>query len=474
MSGAYLMSIINYKYGKIIKNCIKDAFSKEIELKQINNYLDFFNYLDGFLLEIVKKSIINSFESIDLEFKNSIRRKELYYTKGLYPRTIMTLFGEITFYREYYVPKVYCADGFYYIDKLFNLPKRDYYDPMIKALIIEKSSQFSYIQSGSIVGDMIGNKFKSMTESLYSKISRQTVYNVIKHADMDFLYKGTKSNVDTIYIQFDEKWVYTQNTNHQMKEIKAAVIYTGIKEVYKGRNKLINRHVITSDVSAFNIRKKILDYINNTYNVDKIKNVVTSGDGASWIKHSVDQFKFTPNTSTIFVLDRFHMHQAINHISKDDDVKYYLRHYIKSGMRKSFKELCNALVTESPHRIDTISKNRDYIVNNWFVIKNQSHPLFLGCSMEGHISHVLAAPFTSRPKAHSLHMLSKRLIIREAYVNDQDTKQIYLNNHVDPIPEINYVESNTRYPKTILDVIGHQVNSKYILFRTLRNSTFLS
>ncbi len=142
------MSIINYKYGKIIKNCIKNAFGKEIKLKLIDNYLDFFNYLDGFLLKIIRKSIIDSFESIDIEYKNSTLRKQLYYTKGLYPRTIMTLFGEITFEREYYVPKDRNIDGFFYVDKLFNLPKRDYYNPMIKALIIEKSAQYSYTQSG--------------------------------------------------------------------------------------------------------------------------------------------------------------------------------------------------------------------------------------------------------------------------------------------------------------------------------------
>lgn len=69
------MSIINYKYGKITKNSIKNVFSKEIELTLLNNYLDFINYLDGFLLSIVKKSILDSFEYIDLKFKNSDRRK---------------------------------------------------------------------------------------------------------------------------------------------------------------------------------------------------------------------------------------------------------------------------------------------------------------------------------------------------------------------------------------------------------------
>lgn len=469
------MPIINYKYGKIIKNCIKNAFNKNIELTNINNYLDFLNYLDGFLLEIVKKSIVDSFESIDLEYKNSQFRKQLYYTKGLYPRTILTLFGEITFNREYYVPKDHSGNGFYYVDKLFNLPKRDYYDPMIKALIIEKSSQFSYIQSGSIVGDMIGSKFKSMTESLYAKISRQTVYNVIKHADMDYIdEEDAKTDVETLYIQLDEKWVYTQGNNHKMKEIKAAVVYTGIKEEYNRRNKLLNRHVITSDKSATDIREKILDYISLKYNLDSIKNIIVAGDGASWIKGSAISLCIQKSIKTTFILDRFHMNQAINHISKDPEIKKYLRKYLSLFHTKHFQNLCDALIVENPHREDIITKNRNYIISNWKFIKHQSNPLFKGCSMEGHISHVLAALFTSRPKAHSLHMISKRLRIRECYSNKRDLKSIYLSNHIDPKPKTSYVELNQVYPKNVFDVIGHKVTGRYILFRNLRNSTIFS
>lgn len=466
------MSIINHMYSKIIKKSIENSFNSNIKLKSIGNYLDFINYLDGFLLEIVKRSIKDAFESIDYEYKQSKRRKELYYTKGLYPRTIMTLFGEVTFEREYYVPKDRNTDGFFYVDKLFDLPKRDYYDPMIKALIIEKSSEYSYIQSGKLVGDMIGNRFKSLSESFLSKISRQTVYNVIKYADMDYIISEEKEDVETIYIQLDEKWVYTQGNNHQMKEIKAAVIYTNIEKEYKDRNKLINRHVITSDVSAFDIRLKILNYVTKTYKTDNIKNVVVSGDGANWIKKSTSLFKFEKETNPIFVLDRFHMHQAINHISKDDDIKYYLRHYIKSGMRKSFKDLCDALITENSHRTEIISKNRDYLVSNWFSIKNQTNPLFLGCSMEGHISHVLAALFTSRPKAHCLHMISKRLRIRELLVNNNDLKDVYLSNHVDPVPETDYVELNTTYPKELFDIIGYKVTEKFKAFKRISNPKF--
>lgn len=461
-------------YSKIIIKSIENSIKREIKLDSINNYIEFLNYLDGFLLEIVKKAIIDSFESIDYAFKHSKRRKELYYTKGIYSRTIMTLFGEITFDREYYVPKDSNSDGFFYVDKLFNLPKRDYYDPMIKALIIEKSAEYSYIQSGKLVGDMIGKNFKSLSESMLSKISRQTVYNVIKYADMDYLANDDKEGVETIYIQLDEKWVYTQRNDHKMKEIKAAVVYTDIKKVCKDRNELVNRHVITSDKAAADIKMKLLDYIIQTYNVDSLKNIVVSGDGASWIKGTAITMDIQKDTKTQFVLDRFHMNQAINHISKDDNIKYYLREYLKLPRTKSFKELCNALIIENPHREDIIAKNRDYIISNWKFIKHQNDPLFKGCSMEGHISHILAALFTSRPKAHSLHMITKRLRIRELLVNKRDLKNIYLSNHVNPTPIIDYVDLNHDYPYTIQDTIGYKVTEKYKWYKQVTNSTTFS
>jgi hypothetical protein len=459
-------------YLKIIKNSIENALSNENFLHNVENYVEFVNTLDDFISSMIRDSIRKCFEAIDYEFKHSERRKALYYTKGLYRRTIMTLFGEVSFEREYYVLKESCGDGFFYVDNLFSLPKRDYYDPMIKALIIEKSAEYSYIQSGKIVGDMIGKRFKSLSETKHLRISRQTVYNVIKYADMDFITEEEKEDVETLYIQLDEKWVYTQRNNHQMKEIKAAVVYTDIKEEYAGRNKLVNRHVITSDQSATDIRRKLLDYVIGTYNVDSLKNIVVSGDGAKWIKMSTVDFSIDKETKATFILDRFHMHQAINHISKDADIKRYLREYLKLPRSKSFRQLCDVLISENPHREDIILKNRDYIISNWRFIKHQENPLFKGCSMEGHISHFLAALFTSRPKAHSLHMITKRLRIRELFINNQDIKKIYLSNHIDPIPPIDYVELNLIYPTTLFDVIGHKVTEKYKSFKRIAHPSF--
>lgn len=136
---------------------------------------------------------------------------------------------------------------------------------------------------------------------------------------------------------------------------------------------------------------------------------------------------------------------------------------MKFRFTKNFKELCNFLIVENPHREDIIAKYRDYIVSNWKFIKHQDDPLFKGCSMEGHISHILAALFTSRPKAHSLHIISKRLQIHEHIVNNHDVKSIFLSNHVNPTPAIDYVELNHRYPKTIQDGIGYKATQKQVV-----------
>jgi len=226
----------------------------------------------------------------------------------------------------------------------------------------------------------------------------------------------------------------------------------------------VNRHVITSDKTATDIRQKLLDYVIHTYNVDSLKHIIISGDGANWIRMSSIDFDIQKGISSIFVLDRFHMHQAINHISKDENIKYYLREYLKFTRTKSFRELCNALIIENPHREDIIAKYRDYILSNWMYIKHQSNPLY--------ISHILAALFTSRPKAHSLHMITKRLRIRELLVNKLDIKSIYLSNHVNPIPQVDYMELNQIYPTELFDVLGHKVTEKYKSFKRIAHPRF--
>ena len=93
--------------------------------------------------DIVKSIVISTFEEFDNEFKESNYRKSRFYiNKSNVPRTLITTVGEITFYRTYYISK-YSNKKFFYIDKIFDLPKNDHYDPIVKAISIYISKTFS-------------------------------------------------------------------------------------------------------------------------------------------------------------------------------------------------------------------------------------------------------------------------------------------------------------------------------------------
>ena len=56
-------------------------------------------------MDSIIKNVILTLEKLDEDYFNSPKRKALYYPKGTYSRTIITLFGEITFKRRAYVEK---------------------------------------------------------------------------------------------------------------------------------------------------------------------------------------------------------------------------------------------------------------------------------------------------------------------------------------------------------------------------------
>jgi hypothetical protein len=93
--------------------------------------------------------------------------------------------------------------------------------------------------------------------------------------------------------------------------------------------------------------------------------------------------------------------------------------------------------------------------------------------MEGHISHVLAALFTSRPKAHSRSTLTKRIRIRELFVNGVDIKASFLSNQMDPVPFIDHLELLQPSPKGLFDIIGHRTTQRYKAYKNMAHPTFI-
>lgn len=421
------MNIVPQNYNNLLKNIILNTFSSNLESilhnifdssNNVFNYVNLLSNLDNSLCNIAKQSLITCFESIDKSFKYSLGRKRKYEIKSYHPRTILTVFGEITFYRTFYKSKL-TGKNFCYVDRLLGLHKYDYFDPYLKSIVIEYSSFISYPKVAKYLNDLIGNRVSINDKQKY--FSRQTIRNIILNSNLSIVnYDPKPVTPETLYIIADEKWIPTQNNDNNKIMEKSVVIFEGIKN-----HKLLNKRIFASYDNSF--INDSLDYLFYTYDIDKIKNIFVMGDGAKWIYKLKHEYKIASHINVTFCLDKFHFKQAIHHICLNKDLEDILSFYVLNDMKNDFIDCCSSLIDSFPHRTETINLKMNYILNNWKNINNlYSHNL--SCPMESQVSHNIADLFTSRPKAYSVNMINKLIEIRLHYKNNDNLKELYLNN----------------------------------------------
>ena len=425
------MEIITQNYEKILENLIIDNFSQIIKQNtttntgenKVFNYIKILDTLDEKICEIALTSLRAIFDAIDRGYKNSPERRHKYHIKARCKRTIMTIFGELTYNKTVYSSK-YNGKTYCFIDDYLGLKKYDYFDPYIRATILEYSANNPYSKVAKMVNDMIGNRIK--LNEPYQIISRQTIRNIILSSNVSKKEYKELETKDDLYIMADEKFVATQNNNNEDVMIKEIVVFDG-RETKNKRTKLINKQTFAS-FDNNEMLNECLDYLYYVYDMDKIKNIYVMGDGAAWIKNLRQHFVVNNTTNVSFNLDKFHFKQAIHHIGQKEDIEYYLTNYVLNDNKKAFKECCEALIESYPYRIETINEKKEYILNNWYYINNL-YKNKLKCPMESQISHTLAYLFTSRPKAYSKKSLKKILKLRLLYKNNNNVKLLYLNNY---------------------------------------------
>ena len=187
------MNRISQNHINMLKNRLKNKISSLSDemidyivsnLFNVNEnvYLNLIDTIQQYAFEIIKSVIIEVFKELDNNFIDSYDRLKLYnINKSNVKRTIITIVGEITFYRTYFQSKDK-SKKFFYIDELFHLPKYDHYDPIIKGLTIEKTFNTNQIIAGKDVGQSLTSikKLASDIRNTYS-IPRQTINNWINN-----------------------------------------------------------------------------------------------------------------------------------------------------------------------------------------------------------------------------------------------------------------------------------------------------
>lgn len=203
------MNIISQFY-KFLENSFHSFLEKHFlgsnfwnKTSSFDNYINFMTDLDSFNYSLMTNIIRLYFEYMDDIFFHTSYRKSFCKSKGFYKRTILTLFGEVTFKRRYYFDKNN-NEYFFFTDLFFNLPKRKYFDPFVCAELCNESSSTSYAKAGTIVSQKIGKRINNLLN-----ISRASTRNTV----MSFPIND-KSNIDNeikraerLSIMLDEKFV---------------------------------------------------------------------------------------------------------------------------------------------------------------------------------------------------------------------------------------------------------------------------
>lgn len=448
------MNIISH-FNKILEESFNNFLKKYFyesnywnKTSDIDNYVNFMTDLDNFNYSFMINVIKSYFEHIDEIFFNTRYRKKFCISKGFYSRTILTMFGEVTFKRRYYLDKK-DNEKFFFTDYFLSIPKRKYFDPFICANICEEASSSSYSKSGKIIANKIGKRIDNNIH-----ISRASARNIVMNFDIDNNnYEENKRRIEKLFIMLDEKFVGSQLNDGHDHMIKAAVLFENTELVYKYKKKedSINRYRLVNSHTCASIDNELLndtiEYIYNTYDVDDLKEIIFMGDCALWIKNfsKSNWFKFDNDIEVNFSMDGFHFSQALGNLTtqKYDDVYNALYEYVLTNNKEDFTRLCNEFLDLFSERKETIEAKRDYILNNWNERQFYQNHSYLKCSMESHISHIFADIFTSRPKAYSKKGLRQLLKLRLLKVNNKDIKNMYFNNF--RTKEVNLNSSSTYY-----------------------------
>jgi len=399
--------------------------------------------------ELTKASIVEFIEKLDNNFFKAKVWKNYYHNHGFKERTLITSLGIIKFKRRYYIAKDRKTHkNFCFVDD---------------ALKIEKYSRLSIdaIKELTAVATEVNASYAAKAALTDVVVSRQTVSNILKSMNIinndqsiiNEIIESCGEEKSTIYIELDEAHCNLQEKNkrgNRKKNIIAnlALVHTGHSSLtYASKRKeLENKHYfgeIKADTSAF--CDKIYDYILKRFKTSSIKQIFVSGDGARWINSFTRNLQYCFrefNIKVIQVLDKFHTRKRLTTIfsSNKKFINYFFSN-LNTFTVKDFKTLAYGFYQNGDKHKCTLpifASHVNYICNNFEYIKNQLHPEYkTSCSMEGHVSHILASRLTSRPKGFSYPTLQTLVQLRVLKANLHElTAQDIINFRKPITPEV--------------------------------------
>lgn len=453
---------------KILEQVIKTVISQNIE-----DICDLFTFnLPILLLKKIKEIMIQIYQKsiilIDKFFFESEYRKQHYYKSSTHSRTIVTIFGELQFERNYYVDKNK-ENGFFFIDEFFHFEAYTTYDPIVRAIFIDRSVDTNPNNSSTNSNLNLFHFEEHLTNNLSFVIPRQTIYNWIYNWKLPKIeYDYYDVNSKCLYVMVDEKWIHEQirlstlndeeRKKHHYIMSKCFVTFTGAKSKYN-RTELLNRHVFMT--TSNRPWKDFMNEIYYIYDYEKFEEIYLLSDSGTWILSGANELKLFKNNKVILNTCEFHVKKYINRFTRDKEKrKELVKTIYEDRNKKKFIKIADEIIKNSNNK-NKKEQYKNYILKHWKAILNMKDRE-IKSSMESHISHCIASVFGSRPKGYSRKRIEKNIKLQEYKQNGINIMNLYLKSH-------NQDESYTYNKEEILYSIFEH-NTSFIPYKSSNNS----
>ena len=383
----------------VLNRFISDIFEAAGDFQEDLSRLD--------LLEARLKESANSFlagilgqilEDTDEFLRNAPGRDKLYTIQRTRERTLVSSVGDILFSRTQFQSM---KDGTYHflLDERIGLPKDEHFTEVAEAQILQDAAEGSYRAAAERISS--GSQTVSKT-AVMNKIHR-----IVEELPLDA--PAEKKHCKYLYVEADEDHIHRQEAGKEAKDGcilgKLVYVFEGREAVRKGRNALINPVYFGGSYAGAEGNSQLWDrvqeYILKNYDQRSLKCIYISGDGASWIKAGTEHI-----AKSVFVADRFHLMKYINAAARQmldecDEVKGKIYKNIWKDRLKKIQKLFKKM-RKSASSLKPIDECETFLTNNWDAIQRAFHaPGVIGCSAEGHVSHLYSDRMSSRPMAWS-------------------------------------------------------------------------
>lgn len=346
----------------------------------------------------VAKSLGKILEDADLFIMEAPHRKDLYNIQRKIARCLISCAGDVYYERTQVLNK---ADGTYHflLDEMMKLPPDEHFTEGAEARILQDAAEASYSKAAERIS----------TEN--QTVSKVTVMNKVHEIleELPLEEPAEKRCCSHLYIEADEDHIHRQDGVKELRgaciQGKLVYVFEGKESVREGRKELVNPFFFGGRYAGpeenARLWERVQEYILKNYDQSALKRVYISGDGGSWIRTGTDHI-----AKSVFVTDRFHLMKYINAAARQmlddgDEVKGKIYKYIyknKPGkLRKLFRRM-----KKSASVLDPVIACESFLENNWEAIRRAfTDKKVLGCSAEGHVSHIYSDRMSSRPMAWS-------------------------------------------------------------------------